>query len=99
MEPVKMNAQRHPHVRAIQGTSSGVTMAPVLVPALKMPVASARSSLGNHSATVLIAAGKFAPPPGPRHARAPEKAARGRAKAGPLAARLHTTTPRAKPPR
>jgi len=36
-----------------------VSIAPVFVPALKMPVASARSFLGNHSATALMAPGKF----------------------------------------
>src|SRR2546430_10980688 len=35
-------------------------ISPVFVPALKMPVASARSFLGNHSATALMAPGKFA---------------------------------------
>ena len=48
------------------GTSSGVARAPTLVPALKMPVASARSFLGNHSATVLIDAGKLPASPSPR---------------------------------
>ena len=43
----------------IQGTTSGVTSAPTFVPELKMPVASARSFLGNHSATVLMEAGKL----------------------------------------
>ena len=44
----------------IHGTTSGVTIAPTFVPALKMPVASARSRRGNHSATVLIDAGETA---------------------------------------
>ena len=34
-------------------------MAPILAPELKSPVAKARSLRGNHSATVLIAAGKL----------------------------------------
>src|SRR5881394_4119998 len=90
-EPVTTNAQRHPQVRAIHGTMIGVTIAPVFVPALKSPVASARSSFGNHSATVLIAPGKFADSPRPSSARAAENAAVERAKAWPIAARLHTT--------
>src|SRR5204863_8397132 len=49
------------------GTTAGVMMAPTLVPALKIPVASARSLRGNHSATVLIDAGKL--PDSPRPSR------------------------------
>jgi len=44
---------------AIQGTVNGATIAPTFVPELNMPVASARSFFGNHSATVFMAAGKF----------------------------------------
>ena len=65
-----MNAQRQPRWPTIQGTLSGVTIAPTFVPALKMPVASARSFLGNHSATVLIEAGKFPDSPSPKPKRA-----------------------------
>ena len=54
-----MNASSHPHVKVIHGTTSGATTAPTFDPALKIPVARARSFLGNHSATVLIAAGKL----------------------------------------
>ena len=43
--PVAMNAQCQPHVSVIHGTTSGVISAPMLVPELKMPVASARSRL------------------------------------------------------
>src|SRR2546426_2543267 len=57
-EPVTTNAQRQPQFSAIHGTMSGVRIAPVLVPALKMPVARARSSLGNHSPTLLIEIGR-----------------------------------------
>ena len=45
---------------------SGARMAPTLVPELKMPVASERSLCGNHSATVLMAAGKLPDSPRPR---------------------------------
>src|SRR6185369_3258984 len=65
MTPVKTNASYQPQVSTITGTSSGVTRAPTLVPALKIPVASARSFFGNHSATVLIEAGKFPASPSP----------------------------------
>src|SRR2546428_320097 len=98
-EPVAMKAQRHPHVSAIQGTTSGVMIAPVLVPALKMPAARARSRFGNHSATVLIAPGKLADSPSPSSARAAENPAVVRAKAWPIAATLHATTATAKPRR
>src|SRR3954463_3703579 len=57
--PVSTNAQRQPSVSAIHGTVSGAMTAPMFVPELKMPVANARSRLGNHSAVVLIAAGKL----------------------------------------
>ena len=53
----------------IQGTTSGVTSAPMLVPELKMPVARARSFLGNHSATALIEAGKLPASPSPSTSR------------------------------
>src|SRR3989475_8783032 len=97
--PVTTNAQRQPQFSAIHGTMSGVRIAPVLVPALKMPVARARSSLGNHSPTLLIAPGKLADSPRPSSARAAENAAVVRAIAWPIAARLHTTTAVAKPRR
>ncbi len=59
MAPVIMNAHCQPHCEAINGTVSGARIAPTLAPELKIPVADARSFLGNHSATVLIAAGKL----------------------------------------
>src|SRR5256885_2204283 len=86
-------------VSAIQGTSSGAMIAPVLVPALKIPAARARSRLGNHSATVLMAPGKLADSPSPSRARAAEKPAVVRAKACPIAATLHATTAMANPRR
>ena len=45
-------------------------IAPMFEPELKMPVANARSRRGNHSATVLIAAGKFPASPSPSANRA-----------------------------
>ncbi len=47
----------------------------MLVPELKMPVAKARSLLGNHSATVLMEAGKLPASPRPRKKRARAKPA------------------------
>jgi hypothetical protein len=57
--PVTTNAERHPNSSAIHGTISGVMIAPTLLPALKIPVASARSRRGNHAAVALIAPGKL----------------------------------------
>ena len=54
----------------MKGTVSGAIIAPMLVPELKRPVASARSFRGNHSATVLMAAGKLPASLNPRAARA-----------------------------
>src|SRR5260370_37566081 len=61
-EPVVMKAHCQPHLSAIQGTSRGVRIAPVFVPALKKRVARARSFLVNHSATALMAPGECAAP-------------------------------------
>src|SRR5574344_1953379 len=49
---------------------SAQIIAPTLEPELKMPVASARSFFGNHSATVLIDAGKLPASPAPKRPRA-----------------------------
>src|SRR5437588_2110821 len=70
MAPVRIKAHCQPRCSAIHGTVNGATIAPTFEPALKMPVASALSFLGNHSATVLIAAGKFPASPKPRVALA-----------------------------
>ncbi len=68
--PVNRNAACHPHVTATTGTASGARIAPTLEPELKSPVAKARSRRGNHSATVLIAAGKLPASPSPSRKRA-----------------------------
>src|SRR5882672_6382895 len=86
--PVRIKAHCHPQWMAIQGTVSGATMAPTLDPALNKPVAKARSFLGNHSAVVLIAAGKFPDSPTPRAARATPKPKAERASACDIAATL-----------
>ena len=46
-----------------------------LEPELKRPVARARSSVGNHSVTALMAAGKLPDSPRPRKTRAMQKPA------------------------
>src|SRR5918994_6181341 len=68
--PVATNAQYHPKLIVIHGTINGAATAPILVPELKRPVANARSFSGNHSATVLIAAGKLPASPMPSANRA-----------------------------
>ena len=59
MTPIMMNAQVQPQFTCIQGTVSGASIAPTLVPELKMPVAKDLSFLGKYSAVALIAAGKL----------------------------------------
>src|SRR5688572_32819230 len=70
MAPVARNAHRQPNAIVSHGTRSGAAIAPTLVPALKSPAAKARSRRGNHSATALMPAGKFAASPRPRAKRA-----------------------------
>src|SRR5690349_7359896 len=86
--PVNKNAHCQPRRTAIQGTASGGTIAPTLEPELKMPVTSARSLRGNHSATVLIAAGKLADSPSPRAKRAIANPITDRTRAWLIAAKL-----------
>src|SRR5829696_2439478 len=71
--PVIIKASYHPHATTISGTINGVASAPIFVPELKMPVASARSFFGYHSETVLIDAGKFPASPRPKRKRATMK--------------------------
>ncbi len=71
----------------------------MLVPALNIPVARARSSCGNHSAIVLMDPGKIADSLTPSAARANENPAAVRANAVPIAATLHATTAAANPRR
>ena len=87
--PVTRNAARHPKCSATHGTTSGARIAPTPAPELKMPVASARSFGGNHSAVALIAAGKFPLSPRPRKNRAIPKPITERTSACAIAARLH----------
>src|SRR3954469_20537895 len=87
--PVATNAACHPQISASAGTTEGAMMAPMFEPELKMPVASARSFFGNHSATVLIDAGKFPDSPMPSANRAAAKPKTECAKACDAAARDH----------
>src|ERR1700693_1290344 len=89
--PVSRNAQRHPRCTAIHGTMSGVTIAPLLFPALKIPVARARSFFGNHSDTHLMLAGNTPASPKPKAKRAATKLESENAIAWPIDAKLQKT--------
>ena len=67
--PVMMKLARQPSCTMMSGTSTAVRMMPTLEPALNRPVAKLRSFRGNHSATVLMAAGKLPASPRPRRKR------------------------------
>src|ERR1700732_70572 len=86
--PVRRNAERQPQCEAIRGAISVVTIAPPLVPALKIPVANDRSFLGNHSATHLMLAGKTPASPNPSAKRAAAKVAKEPAAAWAMDAKL-----------
>src|SRR6185437_11653440 len=85
---VNTKANGHPHLTVTHGTIRGATIAPILAPALKIPVANARSRRGNHSATVLMAAGKLPDSPNPRKKRASANPTTVRTSAWLMAARL-----------
>src|ERR1700694_2575743 len=97
--PVRRKAERQPQCEAIHGATSGVTMAPTLVPALKIPVASERSFLGNHSATHLMLAGKTPASPNPSANRAAAKLANEPAAACAIDAKLQNAIATAYPAR
>src|SRR5262245_24477152 len=90
--PVATKAHCQPYATVSHGTVRGATTAPTFVPELKMPVANARSFLGNHSATVLMEAGKPPASPNPRAKRAALKPMTERASEWPIAAKLQTMT-------
>ena len=95
--PVIRNAARQPRVSVMTGTMSGVTIAPTLAPALKIPVASARSRFGNHSATALRPAGKLPDSPSPMAKRATMKSVSELAQACATCATVQIATARAYP--
>src|SRR5271156_738404 len=67
--PENTKDQRQPNSNATQGMTSAAKAPPTLEPLSKMATATLRSSLGNHSATVLLAAGQLKPSPMPRRNR------------------------------
>src|SRR2546430_13230094 len=62
-----------PYTTLFRSTESPARITPTFVPALKMPVASARSLAGNHSATALMLAGNTPDSPKPSAIRAMKK--------------------------
>src|SRR5258708_38661700 len=97
--PDSRKAERQPQCSAIHGTTRGVTMAPALVPALKIPGARARSFLGNHSATHLMLAGKTPASPNPNARRAVANVANETAAAWAMDAKLQKGMANAEPTR
>src|ERR1700733_3929762 len=67
--PEQTKAHRQPTARAIQGMTRAARAPPTLEPLSKIATARLRSSLGNHSATVLLAPGQLKPSPMPRRKR------------------------------
>ena len=74
-------------------------MAPRFDPALNIPVANARSFLGNHSATVLMLAGNTPDSPKPKADLATIKLVKELPRACPMEARLQKTMDSAYPSR
>ena len=66
-------AHRQPARRATAETTGTASVEPRAVPALKMPMARARSRIGNHSAAARTPAGKFTGWVAPSSSRAPWK--------------------------
>src|SRR5271154_2041088 len=69
MDPVQMKAACHPQRSVTAAIRTGAIKAEALEPELKRPVASARSSEGNHSVVALMAAGKLPDSPRPSRPR------------------------------
>jgi len=67
--PISMKAARQPKVSAIQGTTSGATIAPTVDPLLNRPTANACALTGNHSEVAFTAHGKFPDSPRPSNSR------------------------------
>src|SRR5271163_4940868 len=93
--PIPTKAPRQPQRAFNQTTATGASIAPKLVPALKIPVERARSFFGNHSATALTLAGKMAASPNPRAAREMAKLVRELASAVLMEAKLQKIMARA----
>src|SRR5579859_1169373 len=95
IEPVVRKAACQPHFAVTKATSGGAMKNDAFAPELKMPVAKARSSEGNHSVVALIAAGKFPASPMPSIKRAMQKPATEKTKAWPMDEQAQTPMARA----
>src|ERR1700743_904146 len=69
IDPVHMKAACQPQRRVTAAVGMGARKGEAFEPELKMPMALARSSAGNHSVVALMAAGKLPDSPRPRRAR------------------------------
>src|SRR5580698_4923086 len=95
--PEKIKDQRQPNARAIQGIARAARAPPTPEPLSKMATARLRSSLGNHSATVLLAAGQLKPSPIPSRNRKDAKPKTDEAKPVRMLMTDQKTTARANP--
>ena len=95
--PVMTNAGRQPQARAIAETTGVARAAPMAVPELKMPTASARSFIGNHSDTAFTPPGKLAGSVAPSKKRKNENCTTPRASACSMLAIDQPETNRVKP--
>src|ERR1035437_7312976 len=73
MDPVQIKAACQPKREVKAAMRIGAIKKEALEPELKIPLASARSSEGNHSVVALMAAGKLPLSPKPRKMRAMQK--------------------------
>src|ERR1700722_4657140 len=67
--PEKTKDHRQPNLKAINGMTIAAKAPPTLEPLSKIATAMLRSWPGNHSATVLLAAGQLNPSPIPKKKR------------------------------
>src|ERR1700728_3590066 len=95
IDPVVRNAACQPYLRVTIGIRIGAMSDAALVPELKRPVASARSSVGNHSVVALMAAGKFPDSPRPSMMRATQNPATEKTRAWLMEASAHMPMARA----
>src|SRR5580698_9827994 len=97
--PEKMKDHRQPNSIAIHGMTSAANAPPTLDPLSKMATATLRSSLGNHSATVLLAPGQLKPSPIPSMNRNAAKLKTEPANPVKMLTKDHHTTATARPMR
>src|ERR1700753_1230806 len=94
-----MKDHLHPNSMAIQGMTIAASAPPTLEPLSKIATATLRSWLGNHSATVLLAAGQLKPSPMPSRNRNAAKPKTDPAKPVKILTKDQNTTARDRPRR